>query len=57
MGQRVTGPSATTLMDRPPPGPARGAFAAPAWLVAVLSLALIVLAGWGLFRAYGRRIK
>ena len=57
MGPRVTGPSTTTLMDRPPPGPARGAFAAPAWLVAALSLALVLLAGLALLRAYRRRIK
>lgn len=56
MGGRVKGPPATTL-ERPPPGPARGAFAAPVWLVAVLSVALVALAGFALVRAYRRRLK
>jgi hypothetical protein len=57
MGARVPSPSTTTLMDRPPPGPARGPFAAPSWLVALLSVALVLLAGFGLLRAYRRRAK
>ena len=56
MGSRVKGPPTTTL-ERPPPGPARGAFAAPTWLVAVLSVALVALAGFALVRAYRRRLK
>ena len=50
-------PSTTTLVDRPPPGPARGPIAAPNWLVALLSVALVLLAGFGLLRAYRRRAK
>jgi hypothetical protein len=42
-------------MERPPPGPARGAVAAPSWLVAVLSVALVMLAGFALLRAYRRK--
>ena len=57
MGARVTGPSPTTQMDRPPAGPARGAMPAPAWLVAVLALTLVALAGFALLRAYRRRAK
>ena len=44
-------------MDRPPPGPARGAIAAPSWLVGVLSVVLVVLAGLALLRAYRRRAR
>ena len=57
MGARVPSPSTTTLMDRPPPGPARGPVVAPGWLVALLSVALVLLAGFGLLRAYQRRAK
>jgi hypothetical protein len=57
---RVKGaPTTTTVFvrDRPPPGPARGAIAAPTWLVALLSVALVALAAFGLLRAYRRRAK
>ena len=57
MGSRVKGPPAAATLERPPPGPARGAFAAPTWLVAALSVALVALAGFALVRAYRRRLK
>jgi hypothetical protein len=57
IGGRVKGPPPTTTLERPPPGPARGAFAAPPWLVALLSVALVALAGFALVRAYRRRLK
>jgi len=50
-------PTTVFVRDRPPEGPARGAFPAPVWLVALLSLALVALAGVGLLRAYRRRTK
>jgi len=55
----VQGAPTTTVFvrDRPPEGPARGAFAAPTFLVAFLSVALVALAGYGLLRAYRRRAK
>ena len=53
----MKGPATTTLVERPPPGPARGAVAAPAWVVALLSLGLVLIAGFGLVRAYRRRAK
>jgi len=55
----VKGAPTTTVFvrDRPPEGPARGAFAAPTWLVALLSVALVALAAFGLLRAYRRRAK
>ena len=56
MGGRVKGPPTTTL-ERPPPGPARGVFVAPSWLVALLSVALVALAGFALVRSYRRRLK
>jgi len=57
IGGRVKGAPTTTIWDRPPPGPARGAFAAPTWLVALLSMGLVALAAFGLLRAYRRRAK
>ena len=45
----------TTLVERPPPGPARGVLAAPVWLVALLTFALLLAAGFLLLR--GRRWK
>jgi len=56
IGGRVKGPSTTTL-ERPPPGPARGAFAAPSWLVVLLSVALVALSALALVRSYRRRLK
>jgi hypothetical protein len=56
MGGRVYGP-ATTIITRPPPGPARGSLAAPSWLVVALTLALIVLSSYALWRVYRRRQK
>lgn len=53
----MKGPATTTLVERPPAGPARGAVAAPAWVVALLSLGLLVLAAYGLVRAFRRRAK
>jgi hypothetical protein len=53
----VKGPATTTIVERPPPGPARGRFPAPAWLVVALSAALLALAVVSLYRAYKRRLK
>ncbi len=53
----MKGPATTTLVERPPPGPARGAVAAPAWVVAALSLGLVLLAAFSLLRAWRRRAK
>ncbi len=55
IGGRVKGPATTTIVERPPPGPARGRFPAPLWLVLALSFALLLLAGYGLLRAWKRR--
>jgi hypothetical protein len=48
---------ATTLVERPPPGPARGLFPAPVWLVLALALGLAIGAGLSLGRAWRRRAK
>jgi|RhiMethySRZTD1v2_1073278.scaffolds.fasta_scaffold1550561_1 hypothetical protein len=55
MGGRVKGPAPTTIVERPPPGPARGSFPAPLWLVLALGTALLVLTGYSLLRAWKRR--
>ena len=55
MGGRVKGPATTTTLERPPPGPARGRFPAPLWLVVLLSVALLGLAAYSLARAWRRR--
>jgi hypothetical protein len=47
----VKGP-ATTVVERPPPGPAQGSLPAPAWLVAALSLALALLAIFGVLKSF-----
>lgn len=39
----MTAPSATVLVERPPPGLARGREAAPAWLIAALGLTALAL--------------
>jgi hypothetical protein len=36
-------PSARVVVERPPPGLARGKYAAPAWAIAVLGGTLVVL--------------
>jgi len=51
MGGRVKGPASTSIATRPPPGPARGGVAAPAWLVATLTVALLLVAAFALLRA------
>ncbi|HXK19902.1 MAG TPA: hypothetical protein VNG33_18960 [Polyangiaceae bacterium] len=53
----MKGPATTTLVERPPAGPARGIVPAPAWLVGVVSVALVCLAGLILTRAWRRRAK
>ena len=53
MGGRVKGPASTSIATRPPPGPARGGVAAPAWLVATLTVALLLVAAVALLRARG----
>jgi hypothetical protein len=55
MGGRVIKATPTTVVERPPPGPARGQFPAPLWLVVLLSAALLCLAAYGLLRAWKRR--
>ena len=55
IGGRVKGPAPTTIVERPPPGPARGSFPAPLWLVVALGAALLLLAGYSLMRAWKRR--
>jgi hypothetical protein len=55
MGGRVKGPATTSIATRPPPGPARGSVPAPVWLVVALSVALVLLAGWALWRGLRRR--
>jgi hypothetical protein len=44
-------------VERPPAGPARGLVPAPAWLVGVVALALVSLAGLALTRSRRRRAK
>lgn len=51
----MTEAAPTTVVERPPPGPARGQFPAPLWLVVLLSAALLCLAAYGLLRAWKRR--
>jgi len=53
----VKGPATTTLVERPPEGPARGIVPAPAWLVSLVSVALVCVAGLALTRAWRRRAK
>jgi len=45
----------TTLVERPPPGPARGVIAAPVWLVALSTFALALAAALMLVRARRER--
>jgi len=52
----VKGP-ATTVAERPPTGPARGLLPAPVWLVSGVTVALVLLAGLALTRAWRRRAK
>ncbi|HVY27653.1 MAG TPA: hypothetical protein VHB79_13960 [Polyangiaceae bacterium] len=47
----------TTLLERPPPGPARGPVGAPVWVVVLVTLALVLLAALSLRRAWRRRLK
>ena len=35
-----TAPSARVIVERPPPGPARGNYAAPSWLIVLIGCAL-----------------
>jgi hypothetical protein len=55
MGGRVKGPATTSIATRPPPGPARGKVPAPVWLVVALSVALVLLAAFALWRSLRRR--
>lgn len=55
MGGSVKGPATTSIATRPPPGPARGSVPAPVWLVVTLSVALVLLAGFALWRGFRRR--
>jgi hypothetical protein len=55
MGGRVTGPAPTTVVERPPPGLARGSLPAPLWLVVLLSATLVCFAIYVLVRAWRRR--
>jgi hypothetical protein len=55
MGGRVKGLAPTSIATRPPPGPARGGVAAPVWLVLALTVAIALLAGLALWRAFKRR--
>jgi hypothetical protein len=53
----VTAPEPVTIVERPPAGPARGALAAPVWLVVLLAAALLLLSCLVLLRAWRRRTK
>ena len=53
----MKGPATTTLVERPPPGPARGPVPAPVWLVVLLSAGLLLFAGFSLVRAWKRRTR
>ncbi|HEY6081568.1 MAG TPA: hypothetical protein VIW29_22290 [Polyangiaceae bacterium] len=48
---------ATTIVERPPPGPAQGPLPAPAWLVVLLAVALALVSALSLLRAWQRRRK
>jgi hypothetical protein len=57
MADRVKGPAPaeTSLVTRPPPGPARGSIPAPVWLVVGLSVALLLVCLLLLWRGLRRR--
>ncbi|HKY40398.1 MAG TPA: hypothetical protein VJN18_30905 [Polyangiaceae bacterium] len=57
IGGRVKGPVPTTIVERPPPGPARGNFPAPLWLVVALGAMLLALSAYSLTRAWKRRAR
>jgi hypothetical protein len=57
IGGRVKGPAPTTIVERPPPGPARGSFPAPLWLVVALGAVLLALATYSLVRAWKRSAR
>ena len=57
MGARVKGPATTSIATRPPPGPARGSLPAPVWVVVALSVSLVLLAAYALWRGFRRRQK